>query len=87
MVGICLAGCRKEVVVALLILSVCAGSCNFTGIFTTYQDLCPTFCSTFNGFVGMLTSVTGMAGPALTGLMINDAVWLCVCVCESYCCF
>ncbi|XP_063846761.1 putative inorganic phosphate cotransporter isoform X3 [Scylla paramamosain] len=73
MVGICLAGCSKDVVVVLLILSVCANSCNFAGIFTTYQDLSPTFCATFMGFTGMFSSITGMVGPVVTGLMINDS--------------
>ena len=74
MLGMCLVGCNKYAAVVLLVLSVCANACNYAGYFTAYQDMCPTYCGTFMGFVGIFSSASGVAGPMFVGWMIEDSV-------------
>ncbi|KAG0727238.1 Sialin [Chionoecetes opilio] len=64
--------CDAHASVTLLVVCVCIGTCNYTGHFSSMQDLSPTFCGTLMGFVSIFSSLSGMAGPLVTGLIINE---------------
>lgn len=72
MLGMSLVGCDRNAAVALLILSVCTNVFNFTGWMSSCQDMSPVYCGTAYGFLIIFNSMSGLAGPLVTGLIINE---------------
>lgn len=77
--GICLvliyfAKCNKQIVVALLCVTVGLNGFNFSSVTCNHIDIAPNFSGTLMGFTNSVANIMGFLAPQIIGIILNGNV-------------
>ena len=67
-------GCRYDIGVAFLVLSVGFLGCSIPGYMANIIDIAPMFAGSTMGFINMMGNLTGIIAPLVVGVLTNENV-------------
>merc|ERR1711872_875642 len=71
LIGVCLSGCDRKIVVPLMIIATTAFGSMFSGVFSNHTDIASNFAGTLIGITNMMATIPGFLVPAMVGAMTH----------------
>jgi len=71
LIGVCLSGCERKIVVPLMIIATTFFGSMFSGVFSNHTDIASNYAGVLMGITNMSATIPGFLVPAVVGALTH----------------
>nr|XP_042910673.1 putative inorganic phosphate cotransporter [Parasteatoda tepidariorum] len=76
LIAVNFAGCRAELIIALLCIAMALSGFAYSGYNVTHMDMCPDFAGTLYGVTNSIANISGVLAPMTVGILTSNSATL-----------